>query len=73
MLTRISARRPKDGRVISYRVANFFRFVDGKIIENLSLLDSFDAAEQVVGHSLTQPALAKDGGLVPEISDLVSI
>lgn len=73
MLTQLSARRPADGRVISYRVANFFRFVDGKIIENLSLLDSFDAAEQVVGHPLTQPALAEDGSLVPAISDLVSL
>ncbi len=29
------------------------RFRDGKLIENLSLLDSFDAVEQVLGHPLT--------------------
>lgn len=51
-LTRLSARRAVDGRVISYRVANFFRFRDGKVISNLSLLDSFDAVEQVIGHPL---------------------
>jgi hypothetical protein len=28
------------------------RFRDGKVIENLSLLDSFDAVEQVLGHPL---------------------
>lgn len=52
MLSRLSARRSTDGRVISYRVANFFRFRDGKVVENLSLLDSFDAVEQVLGHPL---------------------
>ena len=51
-LTRLSARRPEDGRVISYRCAHFIQFRNGKVIENLSLLDSFDAVEQVLGHSL---------------------
>jgi ketosteroid isomerase-like protein len=51
-LTRVSARRPEDGRVISYRCAHFIQFRDGKVVENLSLLDSFDAVEQVLGHSL---------------------
>ena len=52
MLNRLTARRADDGRVISYRVANFMRFQDDKVIENLSLLDSFDAVEQVLGHPL---------------------
>jgi ketosteroid isomerase-like protein len=52
MLNRRTAQRIADGRVISYRVANFLRFQDGKVIENLSLLDSFDAAEQILGYSL---------------------
>lgn len=51
-LTRVSARRAQDGRVISYRCAHFIQFRDGKIVENLSLLDSFDAVEQVLGHPL---------------------
>lgn len=68
MLSRLSARRASDGRVISYRVANFFSFRDGKLAQNLSLLDSFDAVEQVIGHSLTG-----HDGLVPEIGDLVSL
>jgi len=41
-----------DGRVISYRLAHFVRFRAGKIIRNLSLIDSFDAVEQVLGHPL---------------------
>jgi ketosteroid isomerase-like protein len=52
MLNRRTAQRIADGRVISYRVANFLRFKDGKVIENLSLLDSFDAAEQILGYPL---------------------
>jgi ketosteroid isomerase-like protein len=51
-LNRLAARRSDNGRVISYRLAHFMRFRDGKVIENLSLLDSFDAAEQVLGHCL---------------------
>jgi len=54
-----------DGRVISYRLAHFLRFRDGKIIENLSLIDSFDAVEQVLGHPLAvheAPALAAETG-----------
>lgn len=51
-LNRLSAWRNSDGRVISYRLAHFIRFRDGKVVENLSLIDSFDAVEQVIGHPL---------------------
>jgi ketosteroid isomerase-like protein len=66
MLNRRSSRCVSDGRMVSFRVANFMRFCDDKVIENLSLLDSFDAAEQVLGHSLTSHAdcLADTGNLV---------
>ena len=49
---RLSARMDEDGRVISYRLAHFMRFRAGKVVENLSLIDSFDAAEQVLGYPL---------------------
>ena len=67
-LSRQTARRAVDGRVISYRVANFMRFRDGKVIENLSLLDSFDAVEQVLGRPL-----AVHNGHVADRSDLVAV
>lgn len=63
-LHRISARTPH-GRVISYRVAHFFRFAGGKLVENLTLIDSFDAVEQVLGHPLAvheAPSLAAEEG-----------
>jgi ketosteroid isomerase-like protein len=52
MLHRQSSRRTEDDRVINYRVANFIRFRDGKIAQNLSLLDTFDAVEQVLGQRI---------------------
>lgn len=65
-LNRISGRRCADGRVISYRLAHFMRFRDGKVIENIGLMDSFDAVEQVLGHSLAvhDDQVAEAGNLV---------
>ena len=42
------------------------RFRDGKVVENVSLIDSFDAAEQVLGHPLAaaKAGNADDGDLV---------
>ena len=62
-LNRLTARHIGDGRVITYRLAHFLHFRDGKIVENLSLLDSFDAAQQVLGHALTEHEPA-EGNLV---------
>jgi ketosteroid isomerase-like protein len=67
-LSRQSARRAADGRVISYRVANFMRFRDGKVVENHSLLDSFDAVEQVLGHSIH-----RQGRVAANEGDLIAI
>jgi ketosteroid isomerase-like protein len=64
-LIRLSA-RGADGRAISYRLANFMRFRDGKIIKYVTLLDSFDAVEQVTGHSLAVHGedMVDDGDLI---------
>ena len=51
-LNRLTARHANDGRVVSYRLAHFMRFRNSKVVENLSLIDSYDAVEQVLGHSL---------------------
>lgn len=49
-LNRISSPCRHGNRVISYRVAHFLRFRDGLLIESISIIDSFDAAEQMLGH-----------------------
>ena len=67
MLNRQSARRTSDGRAVSYRVANFMRFRDGKVVENISLIDSFDAVEQLLGCQLAvgeAPRAEVDGVVV---------
>jgi ketosteroid isomerase-like protein len=67
MLNRQSAKRSGDGRVIIFRVANFMRFQDEKLIENLSLIDTFDAVEQVLGFPLavhSRRTTLVDGDLV---------
>ncbi len=51
-LNRLAGHHGSDGRVISYRLAHFMRFKDGKLIENLSFIDTYDAVEQVLGHPL---------------------
>jgi ketosteroid isomerase-like protein len=67
-LNRLSATRRDDGRVISYRVAHFIRFCGGKVIEYISIIDSFDAAEQLLGHSI-----AVDDGDPQTEGDLVAV
>jgi len=51
-LSRQLSRRAADGRAMSFRVANFMRFRGGKLVKNLSLIDTFDAVEQVLGRPL---------------------
>jgi ketosteroid isomerase-like protein len=49
---RLTGLQCQTGRTISYRVAQFLRFRDGKVVEFRSVLDSFDAAEQMLGHPI---------------------
>lgn len=56
-LNRWTARRADDGRVISYRLAHFMRFRNDRLVANVSLIDSYDAVEQVLGHSLAEHSL----------------
>ena len=63
-LNRLTARGVADGHIISYRLAHFTRFRDGKVIDNVSLLDSFDAVEQVLGHPLPAHAPHPQGEVV---------
>jgi ketosteroid isomerase-like protein len=51
-LSRMRGTRRDDGRPISFRLAQFIRFRNGKVIEYISIIDSFDAVEQMLGHPL---------------------
>ena len=62
-LSRVTATQGQTGRTISYRCSHFLRFEGEQVIELRSVIDSFDAAEQVLGHPID---------LSPEASSPVS-
>jgi ketosteroid isomerase-like protein len=63
---RLMARRRDADEPISYRIAQFARFRGEKIVEFMSIIDSFDAVEQVLGHaiSLEERRHADTGALI---------
>ena len=65
---KLMASRRDGGRSISYRIAQFVRFRDEKVVEYISIIDSFDAVEQVLGH-----ALDLHEGQSPNGGDLIAV
>ena len=51
-LGRLTATQRRTRRVVSFRLANFMRFRDDKIIEYRSLIDTLDAVEQMIGREV---------------------
>ena len=47
---RLFAVHGETDRIVSYRCAQLLRFRDKKLVEFRALIDSFDAAEQMLGH-----------------------
>lgn len=54
------------GRAIRYRFAHFMRFQGGKLITFRAIADTFDAAEQLVGHSIDVSKKMEVAPLVPD-------
>jgi ketosteroid isomerase-like protein len=52
VLGRLTATKRDDGHAISYRIAHFIKFHDAKVVEYVSIIDSFDAVEQMLGYNL---------------------
>ena len=50
--SRLSAIQSGTGRTISYQRAEFFQFRDNRILIYRAVLDSFDMAEQMLGHAI---------------------
>jgi ketosteroid isomerase-like protein len=48
----VSFRQRSTGRVLRFRVANFMRLQDGRLIEFREFTNSFDVVEQALGHEL---------------------
>jgi ketosteroid isomerase-like protein len=49
---RVSGTHCETGRTVSYCCAPFLRFRDSKLVEFRALIDSFDAAEQMLGYPI---------------------
>jgi ketosteroid isomerase-like protein len=68
MFGKLTARRRDLGHAISYRIAQFVRFEQDKAVDYVSIIDSFDAVEQVLGQQLTAP-----GGARATSAELVAV
>ncbi len=68
VFNRITSTQNRTGRTISYQRAEFFVFRQDKIATYRSIMDSFDIAEQVLGHQIdVTPAvnMVKAPGVAP--------
>jgi ketosteroid isomerase-like protein len=52
VFSKVTAVQKKTGRIISYHCAHFVTFHDGKVVRMQGISDTFDVAEQVVGHRI---------------------
>ncbi|HWV54948.1 nuclear transport factor 2 family protein [Pseudorhodoplanes sp.] len=65
MISNVTSVQKQTGRILTYQTAVFVVFRDGKVVSVKGLSDTFDMAEQVVGHRIDayrepDPAAAKD-------------
>ncbi|HWV54949.1 nuclear transport factor 2 family protein [Pseudorhodoplanes sp.] len=70
---RLRARQRDTGRSLCFRAVHFLRFRNGKLIAFHGLGDTFDAAQQVVGHPIDVHTRIDPVALVPEEDALLSL
>jgi ketosteroid isomerase-like protein len=69
----LRGRQRETGRFIRYRGSHFFRAKEGRIVSCRGIADTFDAAEQVVGHPIDVNKRIERIALVPEDDALLSL
>jgi ketosteroid isomerase-like protein len=52
VMSDVTFKQRATGRILRFRVANFLRFQDGRVIEFREFIDTFDVVEQALGHEL---------------------
>lgn len=52
MINNVTSVQKTTGRILTYQTANFVVFRDGKVVSMKGVADTFDMAEQVVGHRI---------------------
>ena len=68
----VRARQRDTGRSLCFRGAHFMRFRNGKLLVFRSIADTFDVAQQVVGHPIDVTKPIEHVPLVPEEDALLS-
>ncbi len=68
----VRARQRDTGRAIRFRFAHFLHFADGKLTDYRVVADTFDTAQQLVGHPIDVTQEMATAPLVPDgdLSDL---
>ncbi len=69
----VRARQRDTGRSLRFRGAHFMRFRNGKLVLFRSIADTFDVAQQVVGHPIDVTKPIEHVPLVPEQDELLSL
>lgn len=69
----IRGRQRETGRALCFRGAHFLRFENGKLIAFRAMADTFDIAEQVVGHPIDINKRVERVPLVPEEDVLLGL
>ncbi len=64
-LTRLSVVQKQNGRAANLRVAHFARFSGPRVVEACTVMDSFSAVEQLLGHTLDPGLVAAERGPSP--------
>jgi hypothetical protein len=52
VLGQLTATKRASGQAISYRIAQFIQFRDEKVVDFVSIIDSFDAVQQLLDYNL---------------------
>jgi ketosteroid isomerase-like protein len=61
----VRARQRDTGRSLRFRFAHFLHFVEGRLIDYRVIADTFDLAQQLVGHSIDVSRTMPSDPLVP--------
>jgi ketosteroid isomerase-like protein len=69
----LRARQRDTGRSIRYRGSHFLRVRNGRLVSFRGVADTFDAAEQLVGHPIDVNRRIERVALVPEDDALLSL
>ncbi|HWV44256.1 nuclear transport factor 2 family protein [Pseudorhodoplanes sp.] len=69
----LRARQRDTGRSLCFRSAHFLRFRDGRLVSFRGIADTFDMAEQMVGHPIDATKRIETVSIVPDEDALLTL